>query len=72
MSIPVNAFDPASPRRNLLKSYGQILPEMITAYDMTCLFAPNRNAQDNVQLFECIMNSINEKAQKKMALREKE
>ena len=67
--IPENPADPFSQRLNLLYSYGQLSREVVAAHAATYIQGANRQNQDDMQLYECLWQSINEKAHKKLALR---
>ena len=69
MNIPEIANDPISLTNNLLEAYGQITLEQVRDQDTQYMFCQNREAQDNMQLYECLMNSLSNEANHVMALR---
>ena len=72
MMIPEDPSIETSPRHNLVTEYGEITAEMIQDYDATYMGKDERRYQDNCMLFECLMNSIDEKAKRRIALKEHE
>ena len=69
MNISEIANDPISLTNNLLEAYGQITLEQVRDYDKLYMLNPERRAQDNMQLYECLMNSLSNEANHIMALR---
>ena len=62
LNIPIDANDPNSPVKNLLKFYGEISWDQIYEYDDTYVHNNTRAAQDSRMLYECIMNSLTKEA----------
>ena len=70
LQVPQDPLDPASPRTNLITTYGDVTNEMLQAFDVSYMNANCRQAQDNHMLFECLMDSLSTSARRKLALRE--
>ena len=52
--------------------YGAVSLNEIAAHDATYVNTHSRNAQDNLALYKCLMNSLNKEGKEKVALRVKE
>ena len=72
LQIPEDSNNQASPTHNLITEYGEVTGEMIRRHDATYMGRNDRRYQDNCILFECLMNSIDETAKKRIALKEHE
>ena len=57
--------------RNLLTQYGVIYHEEIRKYDATYQNLHGREAQDNLQLYNCVLKSLKDKAKGVIKLWEK-
>lgn len=63
--------DPAQPMANLryiVEEYGTLSMEAIEAHEETYIDTPTRAAQDNRMIYNCLMNSINTEAKKKITI----
>ena len=67
LEIPPDLNDP-NQTINLLTRHGSLSLEQVCAHAMTCVNGNNRTAQDSIQLYECIFNSLTKKAQASIAL----
>ena len=62
LNIPNDLTNPTGPSKNLIEQYGEIDLEHIKRYDMTYIGTPSREAQDNRNLYECIMATLTKEA----------
>ena len=54
---------------NLIDNYGMFTMEEVTNHAQTYLQQPNRNAQNSVQILECLSASLTEQGRQKVALK---
>ena len=62
LNIPNDLFNPTGPSKNLIDQYGEIDLEHIRNYDLTYIGTATRQAQDNRNLYECIMATLTKEA----------
>jgi hypothetical protein len=68
----INVPDAAGTMHNLIRNYGQLTTDEIRAHALTYAFHENRLSQNNMQMFNCIMNTLTKTGMTKiLAEREK-
>ena len=68
LSIPINANDSNSVRRNLLDKYGTIELKTVQDYARTFIGLRVRKAQDDRMLFHCLMNTLSKDGKRKITI----
>jgi hypothetical protein len=73
LSIEAEDSTPAEPKyENLLEQYGQITLERIREHERAYINTHTRRAQDTLQLYMCLMNSLSTEGKSKILIWEKQ
>jgi hypothetical protein len=68
LDIPLDPMDPLVNTLSLLTQYGRLTLEQVRAHAATYIALPNRAAQDSMQLYTCLSNSISKEAKAKVMI----